>query len=134
MTFPAEAIPDGAVLAVHHLITGLLTVLLAVWVVADNYAHREPLLAMVGAVFALVGFLLVWKWYPMTGAAMTLAGVVLVLLGVSLPGGMWSGYPLTWRVVALAGGLVALDDAVSHAFGIWTPLDAGWGQVYHLVP
>lgn len=134
MTFPAEAIPDGAVLTVHHLITGLLTVLLAVWVVADNYANREPLLAMVGAVFALVGFLLVWKYYPMTGAAMTLAGVVLVLLGVAWPGGMWAVYPWYWRGVALLGGLVALDDAVSHAFGIWTPLDAGWGQVWHLVP
>ncbi|CQH55248.1 uncharacterized protein HHUB_2206 [Halobacterium hubeiense] len=47
---------------------------------------------------------------------------------------MWAVYPWYWRGVALVGGLVALDDAVSHAFGIWTPLDAGWGQVWHLVP
>lgn len=130
MTFPAEGVPDGAVFAPHHLITGLL----AVWVVADNYPRREPLLAIVGAVFALVGFLLVWRWYPGTGAAMTLAGIVLVPTGVCWPGGMWAAYPVRWRLVALLGALTALDDAASHAFGVWTPLDVGRNQVYHLLP
>jgi hypothetical protein len=32
------------------------------------------------------------------------------------------------------GVLVAADDALSHGFGVWTPLDAGFGQIYHLLP
>jgi hypothetical protein len=27
-----------------------------------------------------------------------------------------------------------VDDGVSHDLGWWTPLDAGWGQLYHLIP
>ncbi|MFB6270605.1 MAG: hypothetical protein ABEH83_11710, partial [Halobacterium sp.] len=67
-------------------------------------------------------------------AVMTFAGLALIFAGVCWPRGMWNGYPLHWRAVAFLGAAVGLDDAVSHAFGIWTPLDAGWGQVYHLLP
>lgn len=69
--FPAERVPDGVVLAPHHLYIGLSV--------------------------ALFGFMFVWRLYPRTGAALTLLGL-----------------------------LIAADDAVSHAFGIWTPLDALW--------
>lgn len=133
MTWPAEAIPDGHVIAGHHLYVGLFVLGFAIWVVADDYAHREPLLAAVGAAFALFGFLVVWKWYPGTGAAMTLAGVTVAFAGVLWPGGMWSGYQFRWRPVAFVGVCIAVDDAVSHAFGWWTPLDAGWQEVYHML-
>jgi len=39
-----------------------------------------------------------------------------------------------WRTVAVVCAVVALDDVAEHALGVWTPLDAGWRQVYHLVP
>lgn len=74
MRWPAEAVPDGVVLAPHHLYIGLS--------------------------MALFGFMFVWRLYPRAGATLTLLGV-----------------------------LVAADDAVSHAFGVWTPLDALW-RVY----
>jgi hypothetical protein len=51
----------------------------------------------VGLLVAGFSFALVWRFYPVTGALGTLLGV-----------------------------LVALDDAVSHAFGVWTPLDWVW--------
>ena len=134
MTFPAESVPDGVIGAPHHLYVGLLVLLFAVFVVADDYRQREPLVAIVGAVLALFAFATVWPFYHVTGALLTLAGLLVVLIGILWPGGMWSGYPLKWRLVAFAGVLIAADDAVSHAFGVWTPLDAGWGQVYHLLP
>jgi len=134
VTFPAESVPDGAVFGPHHLYVGLLVLLFAVFVVADDYRQREPLVAIVGAVLALFAFATVWPFYHVTGALLTLAGLLVVLIGILWPGGMWSGYPLKWRLVAFAGVLIAADDAVSHAFGVWTPLDAGWGQVYHLLP
>ncbi|WP_232703159.1 hypothetical protein [Halobacterium wangiae] len=132
--FPAELVPDGHVGAPHHLYVGLLVLAVAVFVVADDYARREPLLALAGSLTALFAFATVWPFYHGTGAALTLAGVTVALVGVCWPGGMWAGYPLKWRLVALVGAAVALDDAVSHALGVWTPLDAGWRQVYHLVP
>lgn len=46
---------------------------------------------------------------------------------------MWAPYLWYRRAVTLLGELVAHYGAVNHASGIWTPLDAGWGQVYHLV-
>lgn len=92
------------------------------------------MLAAVGNPLALVEFGLTWRWYPGTGAAMTLAGVTLVLAAVLWPGGIWADYPLRARLVAVVGALVAADDAVSHALGVWTPLDASFGQVYHLLP
>jgi hypothetical protein len=126
VTFPAESIPDGYVFAPHHLTWGMLLTGLAVFVVADNYPRREPLAALVGVLLALFGFLFTWRFYPATGAALTLAGCALLLVGVLWPGGIWSSYPLRWRVLALVAALVALDDAVSHAFGVWTPVDWLW--------
>jgi hypothetical protein len=134
VSFPHESVPDGVIGAPHHLYVGLLVLLFAVFVVADDYRQREPLVAIVGAVLALFAFATVWPFYHVTGALLTLAGLLVVLIGILWPGGMWSGYPLKWRLVAFAGVLIAADDAVSHAFGVWTPLDAGWGQVYYLLP
>jgi hypothetical protein len=132
VTFPAEAVPDGHVFAPHHLTWGALLAGLVVFVVADNYRHREPLAALFGVVLALFGFLTVWKFYPATGALLTLGGCALVLAGVCWPGGIWTSYPLRWRVLAFLAGCVALDDAVSHAFGVWTPVD--WLWTAHVAP
>ena len=134
MSWPAEAVPDGAAFAPHHLTWGALIALLVVFVVADDYARREPLFALVGLTLALFGFLFVWPYYPVTGAALTLAGVTCALGGVLWPGGIWAAYPLRWRLVAVLGVLVALDDAVSHTFGVWTPLDGIWGGIHHVFP
>jgi len=71
VTFPAEAEPDGDVSAPHHYYIGLFV--------------------------AFFAFVSVWDLYPVTGALLAWAGV-----------------------------LVALDDLVSHPFGVPTPLDALW--------
>ena len=135
--YPHEAVPDGAVLAPHHYIYGLLIVAALVGVVWDNYPDREPLLVALGAGTGLFGFLFVWPWYPPAGASLSLAGpivcVLAVLLGwVGTPvGGVWDDYPTRYRVGVVLFALVALDDAVEHAFGVWTPLDALWnGGLY----
>jgi hypothetical protein len=51
--------------------------------------------------------------------------------GVCWPGGMWAADPPRWRVLAALGALVALDDVVEHALGVWTPLDAVWKAVIY---
>ncbi len=132
--FPHENVPDGAVGGPHHLYIGVLVVLVAVWIVSDNRPHQEPLVAAVGALTALFAFATIWPYYHGTGAALTLAGLLVALIGICWPGGIWAGYPLRWRFVALVGLLIALDDVAEHAFGVWTPLDAGFNQVAHLLP
>jgi len=90
--FPFDAIPDGRVFSPHHAYIGLLLALLAVGMVWDNAPRKEPLItaaALVGGVFA---FATIWPYYPVTGAALALAGVVLALLApVLLP--FWDVYP-----------------------------------------
>jgi hypothetical protein len=41
---------------------------------------------------------------------------------------VWPAYPAVGAVGTLLGLLVALDDAVEHAFGIPTPLDQLWNR------
>jgi len=132
--FPHEGVPDGAVFGPHHLYIGVATLLLAVWVVSNNLPHREPLLAAVGALTALFAFATIWPYYHGTGAALALTGLLVALVGVCWPGGVWAVYPLRWRLVALMGVLVAFDDVIEHAFGMWTPLDAAFGEVAYLLP
>lgn len=130
--FPHDPIPDGAILAPHHYTYGLALVLLVVAIVWDNYRDREPLFAALGAGVGLFGFLFVWQYYPKAGAILALAGPVVtigaVLLGSTgfAVGGVWDDYPPRYRVATVLFSLVALDDAVEHAFGVATPGDTLW--------
>lgn len=130
--FPNELVPDGAVFAPHHYTYAVLLVLLVLATVWDNYPGREPLLAAVGAGVGLFGFLSVWPYYPAPGAILSLAGPVIVVAAVALGsvgtvvGGVWDDYPARARIAAGVFAVVALDDAIEHAFGWPTPLDLLW--------
>ena len=132
--FPADVVPDGAILAPHHYTYGCLLALLCIGVVWDNYKDREPLYAAASVGAGLFGFLSVWPYYPAAGAIMALAGPVLAITAVAAGtlgltvGGVWDDYPRRMRVAVVGSCLIALDDAVEHAFGVWTPLDAAWGS------
>lgn len=56
----------------------------------------------IGVGVALFAFVCVWPYYPAAGALLTLVGMA-----------------------------VGLDDVLSHAFGIWTPLDWVWQVWLH---
>jgi hypothetical protein len=122
MTFPVEAVPDGRVLAPHHFYALGVTVLAAL-VVWDDFPRREPVTAFVGAAGGSLAFALVWPLYPATGAVLSALGL---LAAVCSPLVAWTCYPVRWRVVAVVGALVAADDWISHALGVWTPLDWFW--------
>lgn len=126
--FPAEAIPDGHVSAPHHAYTGLLGVLFVAGVVWDDYREREPLAVAVGALGSYFAFAYVWRWYPVLGASLFGVGLAVVLAGVL---SRWPGvYSRRWQAAVLVCWSVALDDWLSHAFAVWTPLDAFWAAVY----
>ncbi len=126
--FPADAIPDGAALAPHHAHIGLLLALLAVALVWDDAAGKEPWAVAGGIMLALFAFASIWTYYPETGAGLALFGVAVAIVApVALQ--FWQSYP--WigpRGVALLGALVAADDVIEHAFGVRTPLDWFWTE------
>ena len=119
--FPAEAVPDGAILAPHHLPIGV-GITLFLMALAWNDSTGEPAVMLAGLGAALFAFWFVWPYYPATGAALVLAGLLLASTAF-VARSFWRGYPLAFQVAVAVGLLVALDDALSHAFGIWTPLD-----------
>jgi hypothetical protein len=123
MTFPHESVPDGAVFAPHHFTYGALAALFVAATIWDDYPEWEPVGVCGGLSVALFGFLNVWRWYPVTGAALALVGTVAALASTARP--RWREFRRRRCAVGLMC-LVALDDLVNHAFGVPTPLDLLW--------
>lgn len=132
MTFPAEAIPDGALLAPHHFIYGCWAALLTLSVLWNDLKRREPIVVAVLICVALFGWYHIWQWYPVTGAVLTfvapLVAITWILTGYFFLDEMtvWNEYPPIFSIMVIFWLLVALDDVVSHAFGVPTPLDFIW--------
>ncbi|MFC5366042.1 hypothetical protein [Salinirubrum litoreum] len=128
--FPAETLPDGALFGPHHFLYPLYAMLFLAARKWDLHPRKEPVLVVASALLALFAWAHVWKYYPVFGATMALAGVCGTILGGLLT---WR-YGRRFQIAVVGLGLAALDDAVSHAFGVWTPLDHLWGvwwAIYH---
>ena len=122
MSFPAESVPDEALFAPHHFLYGLYLLLFACARKWDVHPHKEPLVVVGSALLALFGWAHLWRYYPKTGAVVCLLGVCGTLVGAAVT----TRYGRRFQAVVALMGTVALDDAVSHAFGVWTPLDWVW--------
>lgn len=123
--FPHEAVPDGAIFANHHYYIGLFVAALAVASVWDDQ-RWDPLAVASGLLVGLFGFALTWKYHPVTGATLALAGPTISTLALAArPYWRRRRSRAAW---VLLGLLITLDDAIEHAFGVWTPLDALWVQ------
>jgi hypothetical protein len=94
----------------------------------------SPFLGAVGTLAGLAGALVAvvaapfwsrWRWTR--DVTMPTGG--LRAIPARLVVRVWS--VLTVRSLTALGVLIALDDAVEHAFGIWTPLDWFWGAFLH---
>ncbi len=131
--FPAEPIPDGAIFAPHHFTLGVMLLLFVVWRVSDDIRDKEAWIVALSAGASIVGFLFTWKYHPVTGALLTLIGVVTAGVAI-LSRQYWRRYNwLGSRGVALLSVLIALDDAIEHSFGIPTPLDLAWSHFIYPV-
>lgn len=130
--FPVDLIPDGHPFAPHHLYWasfGALLVLLTMW---DN-RRADPWVAAGALVTVLFAFGSIWPFYHDFGAAVTLAGLTMAL-GAPLRRSYWSGVGRRRTALYILFVLAALDDAVEHALGVWTPLDWLFNQyVIHLI-
>jgi hypothetical protein len=126
-TFPYEPEPDGAVFGPHHFYLGVLLILLVCWLNTDPESENSPWVVVGVILLSVFSFSLTWPYYPAVGAL-----GVLVTLGIATASAVIR--PFWWRsgVVAqsslLVGLYVAWDDALSHALGWRTPLDAVWAE------
>lgn len=137
MTFPAEIVPDGSVAWPHHYALGLYVAGLVALLVLNDARTTDPLGVLLGVAVGLFAWYHLWgTGYPVAGALGALAGLLLaavfVVVSIPLPftgarlGGFWSRYGTGPTVFVVLGLAVALDDWVSHALGVWTPLDWIW--------
>jgi hypothetical protein len=128
--FPAETIPDGALFGPHHFLYPLYAMLFVAARKWDIHPRKEPVLVVASALLALFAWAHLWKYYPVAGATLALVGVCGTILG----GLLTRRYGRRFQLGVVVLGVAALDDAVSHAFGVWTPLDHVWGvwwEIYH---
>ncbi|UPV99791.1 hypothetical protein M0R88_14880 [Halorussus gelatinilyticus] len=127
--FPAEAEPDGAVFGPHHFYLGVLLILLVCWIFHDADDETGPW-GIAGLTFLSVfWFALTWPYYPEVGAAGVLASLGVATFAAMRP--RWWRYGVVPQTALLLGLFVAWDDALSHAFGWWTPLDSLWARYLH---
>lgn len=121
MSFPAEAVPDGSILAPHHYQYALLAVLFLTAYGWDRFTDREPWALALGSLIGLWAFTQVWPFYPLIGALMAFLGPLIASVALI----RWRAYherPVFWLAIGFL--LLAWDDWLSHAFGVWTPADA----------
>lgn len=122
--FPHDQIPDGAVMAPHHAYIGLVFLALAMFMVWDD-RPADPVATFLSGILTLFGFLFVWPYYPVTGAAMAVTGLAAAPVAAYVDRDVFLKANSTKTALAFAaiGWLIAVDDVVEHAFGISTPLD-----------
>lgn len=123
-SFPHDLEPDGAVQAPHHFTYGVIAAALLAFVVWDDHPKREPIVVVGSLAAGYFAFLHVWKWYPVTGAALVLLALAGAWFGLLRP--QWDDWNGRVRLAVAICVLVAYDDALEHALGIPTPLDFIW--------
>jgi hypothetical protein len=130
-SFPAEVEPDGAAFGPHHFYLGVLLILLVCWMVYDADADGKPWVVAGLALLSMFAFALTWPYYPVVGALGVLA-VLAAATVIAILRPYWWHASLGARAALFLGLFVAWDDALSHALGWRTPLDAIW--VEYLYP
>jgi hypothetical protein len=126
VTFPYHAIPDGSAAQPHRNARAIEQAIVPEQMVWDRYPRHDPWIELTDIQTGHDGFQMIWTRYPAMGATLVLASNAVVILSpIVLP--TWREYwPWPQRVAVVALGLLALDDSVQHALGVWTPLDAAW--------
>lgn len=133
MPFPADTVPDGSIWLAHHFVLGSWTAMFVCWLATDD--GPKPGLAVSGLLLSLFSWYHVWSLYPVTGAVGVLAGLAIATITAAVREPWRTRYPHRFRVAFMGALLVAWDDAIEHAFGLWMPLDWVWNAyLWHHIP
>lgn len=115
--FPNEDEPDGNRLVPHHYLQGA-------WALALLAFAHHATWVLVPLAVSLFGWYHTWFHYPRLGASLTLTG----LAGALCASLLTATFDTQATLLALLFVAWAADDAVEHAWGIWTPLDWLWNE------
>lgn len=122
----APPVPDGNIWFPHHFVIGAWGALFISWWLPTD--DDKPWLMVGGLFVALFGWYHAWAHYQRMGAFLVLVGLVLATIALRRP--CWvDGTGRKFRLGAAAFMLIAWDDALSHAFGLHTPLDIVWAGI-----
>lgn len=127
MKFPYHAIPDGSVFHPHHFVYAALFVLLLAMRVWDDDPDSEPFFVVGGISLSLFSWYHLWAvGRPVSGAVGTLVGICIAFVSPLVRPFWRENYSRLHRGVIVFFVLLASDDVLQHAFGIWTPADWVW--------
>lgn len=133
MTFPAEQVPGGDVWFVHHFVYASWAALFVCWLVTED--DQKPWGVVGGLLVALFSWYHIWPSYSVTGAGGVLAGLAGASLAVVLRRPWRTEYAPNLRAACLLCLLIAWDDTIEHAFGVWMPLDWVWNAyLWSVIP
>lgn len=124
MSFPVEQVPDGSVWLAHHFAYAGWAALFVCWLAAE--AGEKPWVAVGGLLVALFSWYHVWVSYAVTGATGVLVGLALATVALLARRPWRREYDQKLRAACALCLLVAWDDVLAHAFGVWMPLDWFW--------
>jgi len=123
--FPVEQVPDGSVWLAHHFVYAVWAALFVCWMAARD--DQKPWVTVGGLLVALFSWYHIWPTaYSMTGATGVLVGFALANLAVVWRRPWRMGHASDLRMICLLCLLIAWDDVLQHAFGLWMPLDWIW--------
>lgn len=125
-SFSAPPVPDGNIWFPHHFVIGAWGALFVSWLLPTD--GGKPWLMVGGLLVSLFGWYHAWSHYPVMGALLVLVGLTVATVALRQP--CWvDGTDRKFRLLAVFFILVAWDDAISHTFGMPTPLDLVWAGI-----
>lgn len=116
--------PDGNVWLVHHFSYATWAALFVCWLAADD--DDKPWAVVGGLLVALFSWYHLWPSYPVPGASGVLAGLASASVALAWRQPWRTEYARKFRTACLLCLLIAWDDVLDHAFGVWMPLDWVW--------
>jgi len=119
--FPYHEVPDGAVMAPHHLYIGVILMVLATAAVWDD-VESDPIYSGGVIAFLLFSFMYVWPFYPIAGALLSLTCILAAAASVWRERRYYMERPRLLGLYVL-GLTIVSDDVLEHAFGWPMPLD-----------
>lgn len=126
----AESVPDGSIWYPHHFVIGAWGLMFVSWLLTLD--GDRPIVTVGGLLVAMYGWYHIWPSLPLTGSLVVLTGLLITTFALTRK--FWYTQADHRKRVERAAAvflIIAWDDTISHAFGVYTPLDHVWAVLLH---